>query len=86
VKRNFGSGVEHFIRGVREILGGGGVKPPNHPVNPPMVAIPHVDIMCEIDFTYENFTREVFPFHIWISLLLRLKHSVILTGPQGRTV
>ena len=66
MKRNFGGGVEHFIRGVRETLGGG-VKPLNHPVNPPVVAIPHVDIMCEIDFTYENFTREVFPFHIWIS-------------------
>jgi hypothetical protein len=29
-------GFEHFIRGVREILGGFNPPPPNSPVNPPM--------------------------------------------------
>ena len=49
MKRKFG-GVEHFIRGVRDILGG--LPPPPPPVNPPMIS------SCVISFLTDNFNSE----------------------------
>ena len=78
VKQNFG-GVEHFIRGVREILGGGGLTPP---VNPPML---HISFSCpacmaflgsRLDGHYYNFRLLKYKKERYNSHKLNFTHSL----------